>query len=1026
MQDHNSPSRRQQAAERQADRASRRGIRFFPDILVILLAIAVLVITLRPGHVSTSAKGDETVDLGTSSVSGDGLMLSEVMALNKGAYASADGNYYDWIELYNPTSDAINLEGYALSDNMEKLSKYVLPSHVIEAGGYAIIFASGLSGDAIPAGELHAGFKLSSMGETVYLSDAQGHIMDQTTYDALGIDQTYARTAKDEWEKLDYFTPLCPNTKEGYSKFLSTRVAPESPVKVNEIMSSNSITTADEDGDYVDWMELHNTSDQPVSLYNYGLSDDSARTKRWVFPDVTLQPGEYLVIYLSGKNKVDPAGKLHANFRMSSYQGTLYFSDPKGAIIEEVHIDELETDASYGRIEGTDQWQVYSHPTPGFANTEAGFNALQPAMYADMTSPVIISEVMNNNKSFLKESSSAEAYSWVELYNRSDASVSLAGWSLSDNTGNYGKWHFPDDASIAPGQYMTVFTSGLDKTDSAEGSKKKYHTNFSISAMGEALILANADGALADRCMVPWTEQDMSYGRAPDTVIFKYITSPTPGEKNNDGYLGFAPQPVFSQVAGLYDGAQNVELQSGGVDGCTIYYTLDCSDPTNASSQYTGSAISFDKTTVVRARAYAEGYLPSRVATATYLVDEVHTLPVISLVTDPKNLFDETTGILVKGPNAEEKYPYKGANFWQKWEVESQLQMFDEGGALVLNQPSGLRLFGAYSRTNDMKNYALFARGRYGSTSFDYPLFSELPYTSYKSFVLRNGASEWNVSKIRDVVLASLVRDTTDLDTQASQPCVVFQNGEFWGVYFIQEKLNEAYFEQHHNVRAESLNLLVGNGNSRSTTQAGSNQDYQELISWVKEHDLSVQENYDYVAGKVDIQNYMDYVICEMYVYNTDTGNIKYWMSNDKDGKWRWIFYDVDWAFWPTRENRDGISRYLNEKGHGVNSMFDNSLIRGLLNNAAFRQQFIERFAYHVNVTFEPERVVQRITTYASAIDGEMAREKEKWKYGNYDAWVAAVDRVKNYARKRPEYVKAQLKSYFNISDEEMARLFPQ
>lgn len=1024
MQEHNYQSQRQKAASKQVRRSTRTKVRLFPDILVVILALVVLYFAIKPGLTAPASQEGNDTGLTSLQVEGSTPLLSEVMALNKGAYTAGDGNYYDWIEIYNPTGENFNLEGYSLSDNMDNLSKYVFPATVIAPGGYLIVFASGLS-ESPTEGELHAPFKLSSMGESLYFCDPYGNIVDQVSFGALGIDTVYARTGSDIWEQLDYYTPGYPNTKEGYAAYEKTRVAPSSPVKLNEIMSSNSITIADEDGDYVDWLELYNSSDQPIDLYNYGLSDDTARTKQWVFPDVTIQPGEYLIIYLSGKNRVDPGSNLHTNFRLNSYQGTVIFSNPQGQIIEEVPVNDLATDTSYGRVEGTDQWQTYSHPTPGYPNTEQGFNALQPSMYADMTTPIIINEVMNNNQEFLKDEDSGKYYNWIELYNRSSDTVSLSGWVLSDNTANYGKWHLPD-VSLAPGEYFIVYTSGLDKVqESEDGSKKKYHCNFDISAMGEALILVDPEGELADRCMVPWTEADMSYGRAPDTLTFKYITQPTPGAQNSNGYLGFAPQPTFSQVPGLYDGEQNVDLAVNGVQGATIYYTTDSSDPTDASAQYTGAPITFSSTTVVRARAYMDGYLPSRAATATYLVDEVHTLPVISLVTDPDNLFSDEKGIMAKGPDASSKYPYKGANFWKTWEVETQLQMFDEGGAMVLNQASGLRLFGAYSRANDMKNFAVFARGRYGSTEFDYPLFSELPYTSYQSFVLRNGASEWNVSKIRDVVLASLVRDTTDVDTQASQPCVVFLDGEFWGVYFIQEKLNEAYLEQHHNVGPENLNRLVGNGNRSSFIQSGSNEDYLALVDYVKTHDLSVQENYDYVAQHMDIQEYMDYVICEMYIYNTDTGNIKYWMSPDLDGKWRWIFYDVDWAFWPGNEQSDGIAKYLNPKGHGVNNMYDNTLILGLLKNEGFKEAFIERFAYHINVTFEPERVVQRITSYAGAIDSEMAREKEKWGYGDYDSWVAAVDRMKNFARKRPEYVKAHLKNYFNLSDSEMARLFP-
>ncbi|MDD4797616.1 MAG: lamin tail domain-containing protein, partial [Eubacteriales bacterium] len=429
MQDNRTPSPRQQAASRQISRSVRTRVRLFPDILVVVLALLVLFFAIKPNLTAPAAQQDDAGLTGLQ-VEGSTPILSELMALNKGAYTAGDGNYYDWIEIYNPTGENFNLEGYTLSDNIEKLDKYVFPATVLSPGAYLIVFASGLS-EAPTQGELHAPFKLSSMGESVYLCDPYGNILDQITFDALGIDAVHARTGTQEWEQLTYYTPGYPNTKEGYAAYEKTRVAPASPVKLNEIMSSNSITIADEDGDYADWVELYNSSDEPINLYNYGLSDDTGRTKQWVFPDVTLQGGEYLMIYLSGKNRVDPAGNLHANFRLNSYEGTVLFSNPQGQIIEQVQVDNLATDTSYGRVEGTDQWQNYSHPTPGYPNTEEGFNALQPSMYADMTTPVIISEVMNNNQTFLKDDETGAYYNWVELYNRSGDTVSLNGWMLS-------------------------------------------------------------------------------------------------------------------------------------------------------------------------------------------------------------------------------------------------------------------------------------------------------------------------------------------------------------------------------------------------------------------------------------------------------------------------------------------------------------------------------------------------------------------------------------------------------------------
>ncbi|NLG38054.1 MAG: hypothetical protein GX549_08540, partial [Clostridiales bacterium] len=429
--------------------------------------------------------------------------------------------------------------------------------------------------------------------------------------------------------------------------------------------------------------------------------------------------------------------------------------------------------------------------------------------------------------------------------------------------------------------------------------------------------------------------------------------------------------------------------------------------------------ISIGEPMVVRAIGIRDGLLPSPISTRSYFIGVSHTLPIVSITSDNYNLYSDEGGIMAMGPNANKDYPYKGANFWQEWEVPAYLEIIDPNGYVELSQGFALRIFGAYSRANEAKCFALMARGEYGGEAFKSSVFPSLPFNEYQSLVLRNGASEWNVAKMRDVMITSLAADTTDLDVQAYRPTVLYLNAQYQGVYYFREKLNKHYISQHYGVSPESVNILVGN----STVQTGSNADYKELLQYAKDNDLSKPENYAYMDTQMDIDNYIDFVICEMYCGNTDTGNIKYWMSEEYDGKWRWFFYDVDWAFLTSHVQDDMIADFINPEGNGSGNRFDNTLIRKLLKNDEFRQKFLKRFAYHINVTFNVDRVIQRIDEIEAMIDAEMPMDKQKWGWGTYEKWQRQVQYLRDYASQRPDYVKKHIRDNFGLSASELDAL---
>lgn len=991
----------------QTGHQKRRGIDI---VMLIVMTLLVIVFALEIPTLSESlAHSGQTMGV---------PIITELMPCNKGTITDADGTYCDWIELYNPTGQTINLAGFALTDNPQMPTKCVLPYRVLKPGEYAVVYADGRPSTS---SELHASFKLKNADEIVMLVGTDGAEIQRVEYPAMETDQSYALNMNTlEWAPVGECTPGFPNTGSGYAAYRQSRRA-VSPLTINEVMAGNTITLRDEDGDYPDWVELYNPSEETIDLTGWGLSDTETRPKGWEFPAAEIGPGEYLIVFLSGKNRTDAGKELHTNFKLKNDGESVYLSNLRGQIMSEVYIDGLKDDLSYALVPGTERWQVYTQPTPGYPNTADGWNAFQESLYSDMDSPVVISEVMSSNVSTLQDQFGAYP-DWFELYNRSDRDVNLSGWGLTDDTDAMGRWTFPS-LVLKPGEYLTVFASGRDSID----SKKKLHTDFSLGAEGDIVILNDPEDRVADRCYVPPLRAGLSYQRQPGSTCFVFCGQPTPGTSNADGYSDMAAEPFFSIKAGLYDAAQQVALASPDPDA-RIYYTLDGTVPNEAGPRYT-APIQVDQTAAVRAVACREGYLPSNTACATYIIGEDIGLPVVSIVTDPDNLFDEETGIYANGPGWTSRTPHRGANFWKDWERPAHLELLEPDGTVAISQDIGIKIFGNHSRAKDKKSFALMSRTEYGNDTFDYPVFPELPYTSYKDLIIRS-SQDGNMSLIRGQLQIGLALENSNVDGQAHRQSILFVNGEFWGVYDLMEKLNEHFLAQHHGVDPDKIDMLESNGD----VILGSNEDYLALIQYVKTHDLSIQENYDYVASRIDIDNYIDWCAIEIYVACEDLG-IKYWRPRTPGGKWRWILYDLDWGFYHLYQEKyaerlDFFSFFLNSEGTGNEYGNDNTLIRELLENEGFKQKFIERFVYHCTVTYAPDKVLQWIDELAANIEPFVQRDRDRWPGGmggTVESWKELdLQLVRDFAVERPGINLYYMQQYFGLTDAEMEKLMQQ
>ncbi|HMP13895.1 MAG TPA: CotH kinase family protein [Saprospiraceae bacterium] len=476
------------------------------------------------------------------------------------------------------------------------------------------------------------------------------------------------------------------------------------------------------------------------------------------------------------------------------------------------------------------------------------------------------------------------------------------------------------------------------------------------------------------------------------------------------------PEVEFYPDGGFYEGAVSVQLFASDSDAI-IYYTLDGSTPTRRSAVYR-KPILLTSTTVVRAIAWQTGQT-GRPQAHTYLIDEPPTnFPIVSIGITPSILFDPDKGMFVQGNYlADNSWKKPGANFWTTKEVPTHIEIFESDKRCVYNSLSGMRLFGGVSRLFPQKSLVIVARERYGQKRIYHPIFGDQGLNDFKFLVLRNSGSDWGKTHFRDALMTGLL-DDWDIDKQAYRPAHVYINGKYWGIYNIREKINRYFIADHNKgVHKDSIDFLEHNVMKRR----GSTRHYRHLLDFITRNDMREASNYEYIKTLMDVDNFINYQIAQIYFDNQDAGgNIKYWRPRTPDGRWRWILYDTDWGFGlhdPFAYKNNSLAFHTEPNGPlWPNPPWSTFLLRRLLENPTFASTFVNRFADHLNTTFQSERVLEHIEQLYQTLQPEIPRHLYRWRL-DPDKWHKQVEVLRQFARRRPLHMHMHLMDRFDTGD---------
>lgn len=890
-----------------------------------------------PGFANT----EEGYALWLHAMGGDStnVVISEVMTSNSCTMTDDSGRLCDWVELYNAGNKKAVLDGAYLSNGVADPAKWQIPSLTLKAGERVIIRCAGT--DAMAD---EADFALERSGCTLLLTGQLGNVLSQVEVPAMTQDCSWMLLEDGSWASAKEPTPGYENNAAGYQARWEALGGPAWSVVISEVMTGNRSTVLNAANQFCDWVELYNEGDNAVNLDGVWISDDPANRAKWQITDITLPAGERVVICCSGMEAADG----EADFELSGAGETLVLTAPTGFLVSEVSVPRMGDDRVYAR-QNDGSYLVTDQATPGYDNTEEGRLA-----WLETCAPrgaLAISEVMPANNYYLRQSD-AKYYDWVELVNISDTVIDLSQYALAEDPEE--PWQLPQQM-LEPGERIVIICSGNTAL-----TGYYIHAPFALNSEECWVYVLGPDGGYSDWlrvCDVPYRG---SAGRANDENGVVYFTSPTPDAPNGAGVALISETPVVLTADGVYNDtdAITVEFSAKG----EIHYTLDGSVPSKQSPVYDGG-IRLTETTVIRAASFEEGKLPSDVVTTSYIINENHTLPVVSVAADP-NAF---AGMY--------------HNAFSEIEVLTNVTLYEDGAGFSID--CGMETHGHTGLEAPKKSFKLNFRGSYGENYLTYPVFGEDAPQVYSSLLLRAG-QDYPIAMIREELFTTLCAQSTDqVLAQRSKYCILYVNGEYRGIYCMKEAFSETYYAENQRVPEESVQIL------QAPVAAGT--EMFSLIRYVDDHDMTVQEHYDYVTQRLNEDSLIDWMIMEAYCTNGDVQqNLRYFKSTENGNRWQLAFYDLDWSWYYHNSFRHMFSYDLPEQLQHID------LCYGMMQNPTFRQKFFERCAYLMETTLQDEHVLALIDSLAAQLEPEMARERERWG-GSVQSWENSVQKLRNF-----------------------------
>lgn len=888
-----------------------------------------------------------------------GVVINEVMSLNDEAVTDDDGEFSDWIELYNAGVGAENLAGWGISDDPEEPFKWVFPAVDVEPGEHLLVWASGKN--------RYYGTKTE---EEIFVAEGSewSYLDDGSNQETLWRSPDFVDTAWASGPAPLGYSPLAnyAATTVSYGGDANAKYITTYFRKHFEVADAAAITTLVlslwvDDGAvvYLNGSELARNENMPAGDITYQLpaSNFVATWPTWTNYDVSaaaLQSGENVLaveVHQVGGTSSDLgfdlrlrgtvlADSLHTNFSISAAGEPIILTRPDETVADQTPAVVIPRNVSYGRTaDGADAWGFFPVPTP---------------------------EAANDGSMWYSEVVSDPAFSQPGGFYPASFGLSLSG----------------NDPNVTI--YYTL--DGSEPNPAALNGQTYSYKNYYPFGTADTLLGSllyrqmrtypySAPLQITDRSLQPYQlagiNIEFSYStRLPQSNPFKgtvvraraYKANCIPSRTVtntyfvNPGILSRYALPVISIVtdeANLFDYTKGIYVAGKIGDDWRVNNPGAGYDP-SAPTNFIQRGIEWERS------AHFEMF-----------------------DSDGTPLLSRNIGIRIHGG-------------WSRaW------------------FPKSLRLYARseYDAENSFDFPFFEGLEKHGQPG--------VPLTSFRRLILRNAGNDWSGTYYRDALMQELVRHLP-IDTMAYRPAIHFINGEYWGMTNIRERYDDEYLEAHYGVAPEDVVILTL-GEEIDTGFPSDEDHFVDTVAFALSNNIAQTENYDWVCQRVDVDNLINYYVAEVYYNNGDWphNNMGMWRKRTEayvpdaprghDGRWRWLMYDTDFGMGLVGGySENTLDRVLTSTGSGRT----NNLFRRLaLGNAQFRNAFVNAMADAINTSFKPTRVSALVDTYNARIQSSRGEHNSRWQTA-----LGIGGDIKSFASLRPAVMRSYMLSSFGLT----------
>lgn len=804
---------------------------------------------------------------------------------------------------------------------------------------------------------------------------------------------------------------------------------------LNEIVAKNANSYINNQGSSPDWIEIKNISNSAIQLSDYSLATKECLNTPWQFPDKKLAAGA-VSLFEAKESKTTAQWETvidlgHSfTFTVPSYEISNWYK-------EDYNVSEWNNGPSpIGFGESNIASSVPAGTKSVFLRTTfsvSDINDITDLMLHMDCDDGFIAYI--NGKEVVRFNMNQTAYN-AFANNATEGVIANGGIPekytienpqniLHEGINTFCVQVHNCNATSSDLLAIPILSIGYNTYKDYRGGTSKY-CSFSSGNIFPHSLDASSDivyllynNNIVDS--ISWKDipVDISIGRkSGDNTNIYYFQKPTPKKQNGDDVFvaETLEKPKLSVPGSVItiDETFYVSAYSSETD-VTIRYTTDGSVPTEKSKVFPEKLL-ISTTTNLRVRAFRNGYLPSKTTTNSYLyLNRNQNLPIASITVKKGDFFSNSEGIYMLGYNASKEEPYYGANYWQDWEKPIHFEYFDENGDCVVSQDAGVKIGGNWSRAQPQKTLKIYARDEYGKDEMEYQFFKDKPISSFHLILLRNSGNDFNNTQMRDGVISELAKQM-DIDRQAYQPAIVFINGNYYGIQNVREKQNKHYVAENYGYDKDDIDVIKNNGEVAD----GNNTDYFIMRNFMENNDLSNEQNYEQAKKYIDIQNFIDYNILEMYVVNEDWpgNNIAYWHSRSGNTPWRYMLFDADFGLgiWDveTKVNKNMFQWCtLANSSNYATAPWSTIILRQLLQNADFKRDFLNSLADRLNTTLSAYSINHTIDSVYDIIEDEMVFHKERWGDNWQDGWL---NQMKDFGNRRDDIMRRQAENFFSTN----------